>query len=238
MTGLTYKQLADKDIQTWQTWRQSPTDENFSKLVRRFEAMINKEVSKWRGGTLPMSMLRAEGFKIVGEGVKNYDPAMKVKLSTYLTTQLQKLKRYGYKNQNVLYIPESRILRIRNYKNAKAHLSEVLDRSPSSQEIAEHIGASVAEVKRLESELRSDLIAEHKFDAGQQSNIEAKDFKLGYVYNDLNPKQQVVFERTLGLNGKPVQNADHIAKKLKVTPREVYKIREEIAKQIRRLQHG
>lgn len=236
--SLEYKQMSDKDTQAWVSWKSSPTDANFNALVKRFEAIINKEVQKWRGGTMPLPLMRIEGFKIVGEAVKNYDPSVKVKLSTYITSQLQKLKRYGYKNQNVLYIPESRVIKVRSYKDAQAHLTETLGRSPSTGETADYLGWSRSEVSRLENELRSDLIAEHQFDAGVKSEVTPMDFKLNYVFNDLNPRQQVVFEHTLGLNGKTEKPAEQIAKLLKTTPTEVFKLREQIARKIRELRHG
>ena len=235
---LSYSQMSDKDTQAWTAWKSQPNDENYNILLKRFEAIINKEVQKWRGGTMPLSLMRIEGFKIVGEAVKSYDPKLKVKLSTYITSQLQKLKRYGYKNQNVLYIPESRVIKVRSYKDAQMHLTETLGRAPSSRETADYLRWSLAEVTRLESELRSDLLAEHQFDAGVKSEVTPMDFKLNYVYNDLNPKQQVVFENTLGLNGKTQKNTEAIAALLKTSPSEVFRLKEQIAKKIRELRHG
>jgi len=235
---LEYKQLADKDTQAWVQWKSRPNDTNFSNLVKRFEAIINKEVQKWRGGTMPLQLMRIEGFKIVGEAVKNYDPKVKVKLSTYITSQLQKLKRYGYKNQNVLYIPESRVIKVRTYKEALHHMTETLGRPPSTTELANYLRWNPQEITRMEQELRSDLIAEHQFDSGMKSEITPMDFKLNYVYTDLNPQQQVVFEHTLGVNGKKEHSAEALAKIMKTTPTEIFKMREQIAKKIRELRHG
>lgn len=226
---------SEQDFQSWLKWKQSPTDTTHSELLHRFDPLINKEVNKWQSGTMPLSLMKAEAYKIVSDAVKAYNPNAGAKLSTYIVSQLQKLKRFGYRNQNVLYIPESRTIKVQTYKNAVQHLAEVLGRTASTVEVADYLKWSQAEVARMENELRSDYIAEQGVSSNQLVTVKPTDFKMQYVYHDLNPREQVVFEHMTGMNGKQELGVDAIAKKLRTTSSDVYKIRESIAKKLRAL---
>lgn len=226
---------SEQDFQSWLKWKQDPNDTTHSDLLHRFDPLINKEVNKWQSGTMPLSLMKAEAYKIVSDSVKSYNPNAGAKLSTYIVSQLQKLKRFGYRNQNVLYIPESRTIKVQTYKNAVQHLADVLGRAPSTLETADYLRWSQAEVSRMENELRSDYIAEQGVSSNQILTVKPTDFKIQYVYHDLNPREQVVFEHITGMNGKKELGVEDIAKKLKTTSTEVYKIRESIAKKLRSL---
>jgi DNA-directed RNA polymerase specialized sigma subunit len=226
---------SEQDFQAWLKWKQEPSDTTHSALLHRFDPLINKEVNKWQSGTMPLTLMKTEAYKIVSDAVKAYNPNAGAKLSTYIVSQLQKLKRFGYRNQNVLYIPESRTIKVQTYKNAVQHLVDVLGRPPSTSETADYLRWSTAEVARMENELRSDYIAEQGVSSNQILNVKPTDFKIQYVYNDLNPREQVVFEHITGMNGKKELGVPDIAKKLKTTPNEIYRIKESIAKKLRSL---
>ena len=225
----------EQDFQSWLKWKQKPTPQNLSELLHRFDALIKKEVNKWKSGTMPLSLMQAEGYKIVAESAKNFNPNSKAKLATYIVSQLQKLKRFGYRNQNVLYIPESRTIKVRAYKDAVAHLTDVLHRSPSTMETADYLKWSQAEVARMENEMRSDLIAEYGTATDTITTVKPTDFKMQFAYHDLDPREQVVFEHITGMNGKKELSTEEIAKKLRTNSAGIYKLREAIAKKLRKL---
>lgn len=231
----TFQNASELDFQHWLKWKQEPSDENHSNLLHRFDPLIQKEVSKWSGGTMPLPLMKVEGYKIVNDAIKSYNPNSGAKLSTYIVAQLQKIKRFGYRNQNVLYIPESRTIKVRTYKDALAHMTEALNRAPSTIELAEYLHWSQAEVARMESELRNDYIAEQGVSSNQITTVKPVDFKIQYIYHDLEPKEKSVFEFMTGMNGRPELGTNDIAKKMRIKPADVYKIREAIARKIKRL---
>lgn len=230
-----FNTYGEQDFQTWLKWKQKPTQQNMSELLHRFDALIKKEVNKWKSGTMPLSLMQAEGYKIVAEAVKNYNPNSKAKLATYIVSQLQKLKRFGYRNQNVLYIPESRTIKVQAYKDAVTHLHDTLRRQPSTLEVAEYLKWSQAEVARMENELRSDLIAEYGNATDTITTVKPTDFKMQFAYYDLEPREQVVFEHITGMNGKIELSTQDIAKKLRTNTAEIYKLREAISKKLKKL---
>lgn len=224
------------DSELWNDWKDSnfKNKKKFRALLKSIDPIIQFQVNKWAPPTLPRSTIEAEAINLAIDALPKYDPGRKVKLNTFLTHKLNKLSRYVYKNQNMGHIPEHRILKIDGFNKAKAILKDRLNREPNAVELADELSLPLVEITRLESELAknvitSDLISSHATSKGDTSEL---DTLLDFVYYELTAEEKLVYEYSLGKNGKRMLNGKAIAKKMRISPSKVTRIKASIEKKI------
>ena len=123
------------------------------------------------------------------------------------------------------------------FKEAKAEITERLGYEPDAQMLADELGWSLAETARMDSELRKDYIASQSPDVDLLGDAAADQGRerevLRYIWHELTSDERLVFEYTLGLNGKPALSAGDIAKKMGTNQPKISRIRKKIDEKIR-----
>lgn len=208
--------MESDDIQKWRAWKQNPTPDNLNTLLRQM-APIMYSATKINQGTLSPALVEAESKIQAVSAFKSFDPNRGVKLSTHLTNCLQKVNRLNYKYQEIFAVPEQRRIKYTVFHAAKSHLNDTNNRDPTSEELAHHLGWSRAEVNRFNSENRTELsdAQPHANDVALHDTTDST--LISYVYNDLTPKNKLLFEHTTGYNNKPILNNPQLMKKLDMT---------------------
>jgi DNA-directed RNA polymerase specialized sigma subunit len=227
--------LAEKqarEIEMWNTAKQSNFEpQTIAPLLKSFRPLIRKKANQFAGNVnLPPAAIHAEFQRAAIHAFKRYDPNKGSALNTWLTNNLRKANRWVKKYQNVARIPENRQYGIGLYNTAKANLDASLGREPTTQELAEELGWSQNEVRTLGMELRKDLPTSG-FETGYDPTTisPSRDLeKLKLVKYELNPRQRLVYEYTLG-DGQPMLKPGEIAKRMGVSPSTISRIRKEIA---------
>lgn len=229
------EERARVDRELWQKWKdggQKPED--LRPLMKRFRPMILKKAAVYSGKVrIPTSAVEAT-FKIeFANALKSYDPE-KGKLGTYVYRYLDKGKRWITENQNVGRIPENRVYKIRKFQKAIEEFQEENGRVPTDKELSHQLGWSTAEVDRMNSELRSDVVSQlfeedpYAFSPSRTEEV-LKLFKY-----ELQGEQREVYEYLTG-NGRPhISSTGEIAKKMGIPDYQVSRIKKQIESKLRR----
>jgi len=205
----------EKTALLWDKWKKDPSKENLGVLLKDLEPIIYRQTSRW-SGVLSPEYMNVEGKVLAVQAINDYDPNRGTALSTHVSNRLQKLSRPVYMYQNVYRLSEPNTLKINSYKTAMVELEDDLGRPPTSGELAARLGWSISFLQSFRKELRGELIASEP-----RPIVDSGDKDAGlvhYVYSELNPSQQTIFDHMTGFGGAPQLSPSEIQKKLSLTP--------------------
>lgn len=226
----------------WQSWNTDPSEEKLETLMKEFERDVEFKVSEFDKAPVPNRAVRSKGRQLVLKGIQTYKPESPASLRTWVNWQLKKVRSFAIQNQNFGRIPEGRALQIAEFNQTKQDLADRLGRPPDAVMLSESLGKinprynwSVAEVTRMENELRSDKIESMSLEPDQLPQMmESRERDiLRYIYHDLSADEKLVYEYTLGINGKPKLMAKDIAQRMGVSGPKVSRLRSSIDKKMR-----
>jgi len=227
------KQVQERELDLWREWR-AGNPKALPDLFKSFRPVENAWFSKVTAHNLPESAVRGEIKRLMYNSFKTYNPNRKVKLSTYINSQMPKMYRYVMERQNIGRIPEHRALRISSFKVAQQELQESLKRDPNAVELADSLNWDLKEVERMIKDLRKDILLSAEFEDFSFHDTSRKQHVLNLVYYELNPREKKVFEWITGFGGKRRKSTKEIAKELSVTIPTVGNIKKRIAVKIER----
>jgi DNA-directed RNA polymerase sigma subunit (sigma70/sigma32) len=216
----------------WRTWKSDPTEENLEPLLTSLQPLVNKRVAEFSRAPVPPGAVRGQANLCVMRALNSYDPNKGAALGTHVHIHLKKVSSFVAKHQNLGRIPEHRVNRITDFKNAKEELTQQMGHPPDALSLAEHLGPkwSINEVSRMEAELRPDLISSKGIEPDSLTDIEySRDREvLRYIYQELTAEERAVFEYSHGINGKPELQAGEIANVMGISQPKVSRIRRKI----------
>jgi len=207
------RDLRKRDVDLYNAWRKNPSAPTLSPLLRNLDPLIHREVNRWQG-TLARPFLETQAKKLAVEAIGTFDPTRGVQLSTHVGNRLQKLSRPNYTYQNLARIPEHRMMKFYTFNASRGRLIEQLGREPTADEMARELVWSLPAVRRFQSEQRRELLTSQE---GPEEDSSATDNMVHYVYHDLPPMQQRIFEMKTGYLGHPVTKPATIRKELGLT---------------------
>lgn len=206
----------NKDLELWKTWNQSKDPSDLSSLYKSINPLIHHSIKPLRG-SVSDTVLESEAKLQALKAFKTFDPSKDVQLSTHVANQLKKVNRITYNNMELLSVPEKRRIKFKNYEATESNLEEELGRPPSMVEMADALGWSKAEVARHKSESWKELSASNPNVSDAGFHDDANSTLTSYVYNDLNPRYQTIFEMATGYGGNKEYSNKQIMKKMKLT---------------------
>lgn len=229
------------ELELWKSWNENKSNDSLNELLESFNPLIEKEVNVFKTSPLPKDALKLRALSLTKKALDTYDPN-KSQLNTHIVNNLQKLKRFVYEYQNIGKIPEHRILKISQYNSIKDQLKDKLMREPTAMEISSEMKLPLAEVERLELELRQDLTIQNDAidDEGRSTSyLDAQNFTdktkeaIHFVYYSLSdPKEQKMLEYYFGIFGQPKQSALTISTLLNIPYAQVIKRLKELSEDI------
>lgn len=212
----------EKDLALWQSWKKAPTDANLSSLLHQVNPLVHREANKW-AGSLARPLLVAEGQRLAVGAFHSYDPSKGAALGTHVVNALQKMSRLSYANQNVARLPENKMLMYHTFNVAQSKLTDEMGRSPTTDELADHLGWSIKHLTTFRKEIgRQELLESggntpEGGNAGPLFDADETDHTLDFVHHDLPPSQKMIFEHLTGYGGAPILSNGEIQKKLNLT---------------------
>lgn len=235
---------AEKDLALWKTWKADPSEQNLTVLMEHMQPLVLQTVNRWKAAPVPTSAIHAMANVHLKTAIDKYDPTkvgesgQSAQLASYATWHLKKTGTFVHRYQNVGRMPDHRIERITDYKTARDELAEKLGHPPDPRMLVDHLGAkwSIKEVERMEKELQSDYVASQNVvtDLLVQP-VSAKERDIArYIVDDLvDPEERLVYEYSMGLNGKPRLSAAQIAETMGKSGPWVSRARGKIDKKLR-----
>ncbi|MHA2333765.1 MAG: hypothetical protein ACXAEU_17195 [Candidatus Hodarchaeales archaeon] len=227
---------AQKDFEHWNQWKNNgKKEEDMETLLKQMDPLIRKATNVYSGKVnLPPSAIRAE-FQIQAiKAFDKYKPEKGAALGTYLTWQLKQGKRFITSYQNLGRIPETRVYKITEFNNEKDKLADEIGREPSALELADRLKWPMSQVSAMELELRKEVPSSTVAGdlTGTKPSKEAEVMRL--LQYDLGNEERIVYEYLIGINGKQQLSPGQIAKKLKMTPSKVSRIKTKIGNKAER----
>lgn len=220
-------------------WQADPSPENLHATVKSLEPTINKAVSAYVPTVTPVLKDRAR--LLAAKAVRSFDATRGADLKTHVYRQLQALQRMAPKIQDPLPRPER--LRRDSYAmtNAIDHLTNVIGREPSDEEVADHMKIPVKHVLKLRTRMRSTIPfstseSEDEDDETSpdivKSTMTPEDEWRDAVYHDLGDIDRVIFQHRTGYRSHPVLSNMEIAKRLNLSPAAISQRSSRIQKQL------
>lgn len=231
----------EKEFEIWQQWKKTEDPAHLNTLLESFDPLIQREVNVFKASPLPIEAIKLHALGLTKKAFETYDPAQS-QLNTHIVNNLKKLNRFVYDYQNIGKIPEHRILKIAQYKSVKEQLKDKYMREPTSMEIAGEMKIPLAEVQRLESELRQDLtiMNETADDEGGGFFLDPQLFTdntmeaIHFVYYSVDdPITKKLMEYYFGLFGNPKLSVLSAANKLNISYTKANKLLKDLAVQIK-----
>ncbi len=208
----------------------------FNELVTQHSDLLAHKANAFRRSPIPVSVLQAHATKLMRDAVDRYDPKSGVRFRTFLESTIR-LNRFAVQNKNVARIPEHRALLVGRFLAAKQMLSAELDREPTAIELGEYLAWSVADVTRMEQAVSRRDLAASAMEFDQVSNVgDRVGETIDFIYYELTPQEQLVFDFSLGRHGKPkIASVAEIARRTGLTTDKVYAVKRDIARRVARV---
>jgi len=225
-----------KELKLWTAWKDGGMRaEDLGPLLRSFKPMIQSKAGVYKGKLkfVPDASIEVEFQLRFVDALRSYDPS-KGSLGTHVYRSLDKAKRFIADTQNVGRIPENRIYRIGQFKAAKDELSEELGQPPTTKDLSQRLGWSLAETERMDSEDRNELMAQG-FEEDPTSLTPSKSEEVLRLFKyELHGKERMVYEHLTGLGRPQITSTGGIAKKMKIPDYQVSRIKNAIQKKLKR----
>jgi DNA-directed RNA polymerase specialized sigma subunit len=200
------KEKREREVQLLHDFRANPTPKTFEPLYNSFEPFIMSAAQKnMFGSPIPKAAHKALAAQSFYDSIRNWKPESG-QFKTYMYNYVHnKGKRLNLTYQNFAYIPEARATKYQAYQNAVHILREDLGHEPSAQQIADDLALPIAEVERLQKEIRKSYLQDDAISMKGPSWAQSdKTVQIAHDFmHELIPAHQVVMEYALGMNGKP-----------------------------------
>jgi DNA-directed RNA polymerase specialized sigma subunit len=199
-------------------WQAKPGPQTLTPLLSAVEPTIEKAIKTYGYQNDPTIKSTAQLHVI--KVLPRFDPT-KSKLNTFLTNELQRVKRLGAQ-QEAIPMPESAGIDFQSLNESKNELQETLGREPTTEELADQTGLSVSRIVNLSQ--RYGLPSVTGSTPGMSDVAEVKsdednnnEMWLDAVYDELDPVNQKIMEWSTGRNKSPVLSKTEMAKNLNMS---------------------
>jgi len=207
----------EKDLQLWKQWNRTKSNADLQALLNHLQPVINQQVTRW-GGTLSRPMLETRAKVLAVEAIRSYNPNAGAALATHVTNRLQKLSRTVYTHTQAARLPEHKAVGMTTFSVANDQLQNDLGREPTHVELADHLGWSQARTREFQRAYgRKELLTSGEFNPSAFPIADQHDPIIDYVYFDMEPQKQQLFEHITGYGGKPVLSNPELMAKFKMT---------------------
>lgn len=208
---------ATEDLRLWRTWTRSHSSADMQAILDQLQPLIHLQVNKW-SGVLSRPLLETQAKILVVQAVKDFNPNRGASLGTHVTNRLQKLSRTVYSHAQAARLPEHKAVGMSSFQIAQDEARSDLGREPTLIELSDHLGWSSKRTGEFQRAFnRRELLTSGEFTPSTFPTADDTDPVVGYVYYDLAPKQQRIFEHTTGYGGKPILSNPQMMKKFGLT---------------------
>lgn len=233
---------ADPHEELWKKWHDGGRKEqDLVPLLDAFEPLIQRTAKNRTagvGGGIPYGAMEPQLRIAAKKSIERFSPGGGAKLSTWVTTGLQRVTDFVASNRNFSRIPKNRVDLYQGFQNAKNELTEELGRAPHEHEIAERLpGVKKTDIGRLMTEVRRELLI------GGNPDPEADDGSLGHAPSQvrsalslmpsiLSPEEKRVFDQLYPPSGHAA-SMQEIAQRTGMNKSRIYQIRAAIFKKVK-----
>lgn len=217
---------AAKDLAAWKEWDSSGRKPAALRpLLTSFRPMLQFQAGVYKGRVrIPPAAIDAEYQKQFLKAVETYDPNRGVALGTHVFGHLKAARRFITSHQDLARIPETRVYKIRKFKQAHQELGEQFGREPSEKEMAHYLRWNVKELVRMKRSVRKDLFRSRFEEDPIIVRPTAAKTLVTHLPGEFTGRERKVIERIFAGKG-----TGQIAGELKTAPSVISRMRKRIA---------
>jgi hypothetical protein len=206
-----------QDLDLWKKWHRTQRKTDLQALLHNLDPIIQTQVNKW-SGTLARPMLESRARVLTVNALQGFDPNRGTAPATHVTNQLQKLSRTVYAHTQAIRLPEHKSVSMASFAAGFDMLRDQLGRDPTMVELADHLGWTPHRTTEFQKAYdRKELLSSGEFKPSAFPVADDYDPMVEFVYHDLAPQEQRLFEHTTGYGGKAILKNEQLMQKLKMT---------------------
>lgn len=217
-----------KDIELYNNWNKTKSKKDMTLLVNHLSPLIYKEVSR-AAGTLPLAALHAEGKNWTIKAIETFDPSRGFALSTHVTNYLQRVRRLNAKYQHAARLPENMKNDFHIYKKGLDQLTDLHNREPTEEELANHIGWSKGTVVKFRKRVYTDLMEGMDDRPDEVAQYSDESILMNELLSQLTEEEKVI------LFNKQKMTSSQLATKLGVNMNRLNYLQSKLVEKIHRL---
>ena len=212
----TFSANKNKPTLEFESWKNTPSDETYSKLMTSLQPTISNGITSFGGGN---KSLKTRANIMATQALNNYNPDAGSSLNTWIYSNLRGLARYNAQRGTAVHIPENVRLDRTQIKRFMADYEDNNGYEPPNQTVADGLQMSA---KRVAKALNQGEASESQTlsEKGDMRAVERSydEIWADYVYHDLDDVNKKIFEWTTGYGGAKRIPKNVIAQKLNITP--------------------
>lgn len=227
---------AQRDMELWKNWDQGGRrPDDLEPLLDKLDPLINSHVQQYIRVNIPPEALRSKAEDLAIHGIKTFDPGKGAQLSTHIYNNLRGLNRFVTTYQNPARIPQHQVHHISSMLAMRDKMTGELGKPPTDFALAKKLNWSPRQVTSLQKGLTHRALDPELFKLTDPRSYEPSRFNevINLLPNQLEPRQKLVFQGTYGIGG-PMRSSTQMAKKLKVSPATISRLRKQVANEIER----
>ncbi len=228
-------------------------EEAREQMIKANLRLVVKIARDYENLGLPLLDLINEGNVGLMKGVERFDPTKGAKLSTYASWWIKQAIRRALATQSkTIRLPEHVVDKVAHIRRAELKLNETLDRGPTDEELADHVGLTPKQVRDYrqaakstvsldapltdedESRERAEVVADGRAAAPFEHLAKASDTALmKEAFATLAPREQDILRLRFGLEDDSPLTLEEIGQRYGLTRERIRQIECEGLKKLR-----
>jgi RNA polymerase primary sigma factor len=222
-------------------------------MIRSNLRLVVKIAHDYANLGLPLLDLISEGNIGLMKAVERFDPAKGGKLSTYAAWWIkQSIKRALANQSKTIRLPVHVVDKVAHIRRAEVQLRETLDREPTDEEVADHLGLNSRRVRQYREASRAPVALDAPVGDNDSSSVSeivadtnaAAPFDQLVKENDtalvqealatLDEREKKILRMRFGLDGDEPKTLEQVGEHFGVTRERIRQIQEQALKKMRK----